>query len=597
MRKCCRTVLFILFFTIYHLSTAFGAEICVSTPVAFQNALNQAEQNEEDDLIKVQQGIYAGYELYYSFTKEHNITVRGGYTAFCATRERNPANTILDGSSVRRPLTLISYGGGNITVDGFTIRKGKSPSTGDGGGLYLISSTSESTHSGDLTVTNNIIVSNAAEKNGGGIYAKSQSNPNGTAGSVTISNNTITNNQVFGQPYASGGGVYAESYSSSGSSGDVIVTDNTVAGNTSTYAGGIWALSYGPVGPGNVTVTDNFVEGNTATGGNAGGIYANSHSVTADSGTVTISRNTLIDNSTSGGNDLGKGGGVYAETKCATSGNGGAVLLFENIISGNNARVGGGVYAETVSFTQTGGVVRLYNNTITGNTTERAAGGIWALTLTSSGTAGNIILANNIIAGNRTGDFFHGGGAWLRSWAFGTGGAAGTMTFTNNTVTANRAYVGDGFYVLLENNAARFYNNVIRDNRYPTGGDINISGTGTTSAYNNNYAYILFSWTNSGNNINLDPKFKNPGAWNDNSTPSNPFDDTWLGGDFHLRPDSPCIDAGMNGAPEIRTHDFEDDLRVVDGDGNGSALVDIGADEFIRQMNGSAALILLLLSP
>ncbi len=217
------------------------------------------------------------------------------------------------------------------------------------------------------------------------------------------------------------------SYSFDGSSGNVIVTDNTVAGNTSTYGGGIWALSYGPVGPGNVTVMDNFVEGNTATGGNAGGIYADSHAVTADSGTVTVSRNTVIDNSTSGGNNLGKGGGVYAETNCATSGNGGDVLLSENIVSGNSGRVGGGVYAETNSFTQTGGVVRLYNNTITGNTTER--------------------------------------------------------------------------------------------------------------------------------------------------------------------------DAGMNGAPEIRTRDFEDDQRVVDGDDNGSALVDIGADEFVRQVNGAAAIVLLLLSP
>lgn len=591
MRGCYRTVLFILVYAIYYLPTAFGAEICVSTPVEFQNALYQAEQNQEDDLIKVQQGTYAGYDLYYSFTKEHNITVRGGYTAACASRQLNPANTIIDGSNVRRPLILISYGGGNITVDGLTIRNGKSPSTGDAGGLYLLSD--EASQSGDITVTNNIIVSNAAENNGGGIYAKSQSNPSGSAGSVTISNNTISNNQAFGQPYASGGGVYAASYSFDGSSGNVIVTDNTVAGNTSTYGGGIWAWSYGPVGPGNVTVTDNFVEGNTATGGNAGGIYADSHAVTADSGTVTVSRNTLIDNSTSGGNNLGKGGGVYAETNCATSGNGGAVLLSENIVSGNSARVGGGVYAETVSFTQTGGVIRLYDNAITGNTTERDAGGIWALTQTSSGTAGNIILANNVIAGNRTGESFNGGGAWLRSWTFGSG-TAGTMTYTSNTVTANRANVGDGFYVLLENNAARFYNNIIRDNNYPLGWDIDMSGTGTTSAYNNNNGAVYGSWTNSGNNTNLNPKFKNPGAWNDNSTPLNPFDDTWLGGNFHLRSDSPCIDAGMNGAPEIQTHDFEKDQRVVDGDDNGSALTDIGADEFVRQVNGVAAIILLM---
>jgi len=36
---------------------------------------------------------------------------------------------------------------------------------------------------------------------------------------------------------------------------------------------------------------------------------------------------------------------------------------------------------------------------------------------------------------------------------------------------------------------------------------------------------------------------------------------------------------------------------AMPGDGNGSALVDIGADEFVRQVNSAAATILLLLWP
>jgi hypothetical protein len=350
------------------------------------------------------------------------------------------------------------------------------------------------------------------------------------------------------------------------------------------------------LGPGNVTVTDNLVEGNTATGGNAGGIYADSHAVTANSGTVTISRNTVIDNATSGGNNLGKGGGVYAETNCATSGNGGEVLLSENTIGGNSARMGGGVYAETTSFTQNGGDVRLSGNIITGNTTERDAGGVWVTAHSGSGTAGDIIFTNNIIAGNRTGEYFNAGGAWLRSWSSGSG-TAGSMTFTNNTVTANRANSGDGFYVLLENNVVRFYNNIIRDNKYPMGWDVDMSSTGTTSAYNNNFGSVYGSWTNSGSNINSNPGFKNAGSWNDNTTPSDLFDDIWLGGDFHLQSNSSCIDSGMNGAPEIPANDFEDDLRISDGNRDGSAVADIGADEFVRQVSGIAAQTLLLLSP
>ena len=49
-------------------------------------------------------------------------------------------------------------------------------------------------------------------------------------------------------------------------------------------------------------------------------------------------------------------------------------------------------------------------------------------------------------------------------------------------------------------------------------------------------------------------------------------------GNFHLRAGSPAIDRGTNsGAPD---HDFDSDVRPIDGDLNGSWIVDIGADEF-----------------
>jgi hypothetical protein len=65
------------------------------------------------------------------------------------------------------------------------------------------------------------------------------------------------------------------------------------------------------------------------------------------------------------------------------------------------------------------------------------------------------------------------------------------------------------------------------------------------------------------------------------------------GGDFHLRYDSPCIDAGYSfyrgfmpytepfGIP---TTDFEGDKRIVDGDGDGVRTADIGVDEFIPNL-------------
>jgi len=64
-------------------------------------------------------------------------------------------------------------------------------------------------------------------------------------------------------------------------------------------------------------------------------------------------------------------------------------------------------------------------------------------------------------------------------------------------------------------------------------------------------------------NINTDPCFVNPE--NDN---------------FHLDPNSRCIDSGnSSGIPDTET-DIDSEERVIDGDADGIAVVDMGADEF-----------------
>ena len=77
-------------------------------------------------------------------------------------------------------------------------------------------------------------------------------------------------------------------------------------------------------------------------------------------------------------------------------------------------------------------------------------------------------------------------------------------------------------------------------------------GSGSTGQYSDN-----------GNNIHEDPLFVDP-----------------TNGDFHLQSTSPCIDQGDNNAPSIPAEDFEGDSRIIDGDGDSNAVVDMGADEF-----------------
>lgn len=49
----------------------------------------------------------------------------------------------------------------------------------------------------------------------------------------------------------------------------------------------------------------------------------------------------------------------------------------------------------------------------------------------------------------------------------------------------------------------------------------------------------------------------------------------------HLRQGSPAIDTGNNTAIYIPAEDFDGDSRIIDGDENGSAIADMGADEFV----------------
>jgi hypothetical protein len=65
-------------------------------------------------------------------------------------------------------------------------------------------------------------------------------------------------------------------------------------------------------------------------------------------------------------------------------------------------------------------------------------------------------------------------------------------------------------------------------------------------------------------NISVDPEFVGPGARN-----------------VELSPGSPAIDAGTLEVPDLPRRDFARNPRVLDGDGDGEALPDMGAFEFV----------------
>jgi len=79
--------------------------------------------------------------------------------------------------------------------------------------------------------------------------------------------------------------------------------------------------------------------------------------------------------------------------------------------------------------------------------------------------------------------------------------------------------------------------------------------------------------------ISEDPLFADWDGMDDNP-------DTWEDNDYHLAVGSPCIDSGEDGVAGLPDVDFEGDARILDGDGDGTPRVDMGADEHDRACLG-----------
>ncbi len=139
--------------------------------------------------------------------------------------------------------------------------------------------------------------------------------------------------------------------------------------------------------------------------------------------------------------------------------------------------------------------------------------------------------------------------------------------FSNNTIVGNRVGVRvDGRI----NTALQLYrNNIILGNEIGLEVEFGSDATNPTwennLVFNNGTNYVGISdRTGIQGNISADPLFLD-----------------LVRSDFHLRPGSPAIDAGTNTGPGLPEKDFDGNPRILDGNGDGVAVVDMGAYEFI----------------
>ncbi len=134
----------------------YAETFCVSTATELQNALNTTITNTADDEIQIVQGTYVGNFTYLA-TEANSLTIKGGYTANCASRKVDATNTVLDGDSNGIVLTLTSTQTADFVVDGVTVQKGVAATLDSKtGGLYI------STSYGNVILSNNLITNNTA---------------------------------------------------------------------------------------------------------------------------------------------------------------------------------------------------------------------------------------------------------------------------------------------------------------------------------------------------------------------------------------------------------------------------------------------------
>ncbi len=311
---------------------------------------------------------------------------------------------------------------------------------------------------------------------------------------------------------------------------------NGLAGSNSGYlGGGILVNSSSP------TITNNTITGNVGCDGLGIGIYFGSPVVQGN--TITNNKRT----SCSGGN----GGGGILILGASTA------QIINNTVSSNVA--GNGVGGGGISMFSAG-TPTIRGNVITGNAVDTSGGGIGMV------NDSDPLIIENVITGNTASK----GGGIATLVPSGANGP----TLVNNTFSANSAPQGGSeLYFSGFPNQTQFLNNIFVGTASQIAVDCDTSYSTQSPIFQFNdvfnpsgttFAGSCSSSSGNNGNISADPLFVNSAS------------------DFHLQVTSPAIDAGSNTAPSLPTQDIAGNPRILDGNGDCVAIVDMGAYEFAR---------------
>jgi hypothetical protein len=331
-------------------------------------------------------------------------------------------------------------------------------------------------------------------------------------------------------------------------SGTATVRNNTFSHNSARNGAGLW------IGFPIATIENNQFSNNVLTDtGSGSGAY-----ITGNFGVITASQNTFSANSNATGVESCQGGGLYLSASGFDTVTIERNTFTENQLGHNGS--GAGAYLSRID-----GPLRIEanvfrENAIDGTAEDTGGGGLW---VNAYGSFAECEIVNNAFVDNVA--RLQGTAAWIYS-------LDGGILFANNTAIHNHPRIptfseSGSNAVLIDSPQADLYNNIITNNT-TRGNDLMVRDgfvTETITLRNNNIGrYSLPSEVNldAGGNISSDPGFS-----------IIPYHSIYLASSA-----APPVDAGTSyaGMPET---DIQGEVRQTDGDGNGFAVADIGADE------------------
>jgi len=302
--------------------------------------------------------------------------------------------------------------------------------------------------------------------------------------------------------------------------------------------GGIFISNSSP------TISKNIIQNNTACNGGAG--------IAVQFGSPRIQSNTITSNSQFGCTGGIGGGGISV-------GGAGTTEINGNLISNNHWTSGNGGGISLFA----AGAVRIKSNIITGNSASgvspAAQGG--GISMVNDSPA---IVVQNLIYGN-TAD--QGAGIYFLVPSGSHGPLLVNNTIANNAVTQQQ---GSAIYANGFDNQVKLFNNLLIGQRNQSAVFCDGTYSNLPPAFSNNDALspngtglqgTCAAQANQNGNISADPKFV--------SNASN----------FKLKTGSPAIDAGTNSAPNLPLQDLSGLSRIVDGNADGTATIDMGVFE------------------